>query len=391
MDKLKANHILHCHPIIETDIIKAENTTLFTKDGKRIIDFEAGIWCTALGHCNPRINAVMIKQLQNIMHLHSKLTSSIADSLAVKLLDLFNFQDGKAVFLSSGSEAVELAIRLSKLVSNKNKILTFSNSYLSAYSNTSFPRNSSLWFEIDFLQCNNCSKKECTTECSVLKNIDFHNISTFVLEPGSACGRVLFPPSKLVNFLAQNIKKHEGTIVINEVTTGFGRTGKWFGFNHYDIEPDIVALGKCLGNGYPISSVVMNKDLADKVEMKNFVYAQSHQNDPLGCTIANEVIDIFKENNMIERSKNTGDFFINQLKEIQNSTPIVKDVRGRGLMLAMELNIENATEIIFEKMLEKGYFIGTTPPGNVLRFYPAITISKEDILNMCKTLKDILN
>lgn len=390
MSKVKLEHILHCHPIIKTDIIRGENTNLFDREGNRIIDFEAGIWCTALGHSNSRINSVMIQQLEKIMHVHYKLTCDIADILAVNLLEILNFQDGKAVFLSSGSEAVELSMKISKMFSKGSKILTFSASYLSAYSSTSFPRDNNIWTQIDFLKCTNCTKKECTNQCSILKDIDFSDISTFILEPGNSGGRVLLPPYKLVKFLSNEVKKHGGSVVANEVTTGFGRTGEWFGFNHYNIEPDIVALGKSLGNGYPISAVVMRKGIADQIEKLNFGYAQSHQNDPLGCTVANEVINIIKENKLIDRSKNIGKFFLNQLMEIQNSCIIIKDVRGRGLMLAIELSIKEATELICEKMLEKGFFIGTTPAGNVLRFYPALTISKNDILSMCEALKCIL-
>jgi acetylornithine/succinyldiaminopimelate/putrescine aminotransferase len=103
MNKLK--HILQCHPITKTDIISGDNTNLYSKEGKKIIDFEAGIWCTALGHSNSRINAVIVEQINKIMNMHYKLTSDITEVSAVNLLELVHFKDGKAVFLSSGSEA----------------------------------------------------------------------------------------------------------------------------------------------------------------------------------------------------------------------------------------------------------------------------------------------
>lgn len=389
MDVFKLNHVLHCHPIIKTDIVRAQNTNLFDKEGKKIIDFEAGIWCTALGHSNERINTVMINQIKNIMHSHNKLTSDVSETLAINLIKLLGFESGKTVFLSSGSEAVQLSLRLANLVSNRNKILCFSNSYLSAYSNTSIPRDKNLWAQLDFCQCSNCPNEECISDCNILKNIAFNEISAFVLEPAT-CGRVLFPDYKLVKFLADNVKKNGGIIIVNEVTTGFGRTGEWFGYNHYDVNPDIVAMGKALGNGYPISAVVMQGEIAYEVERKNFIYAQSHQNDPLGCVVANEVINIFEEDDMIARSKYIGDFFMSKLKEIKNLSSIVKDIRGRGLMLAIELTIPKITEIICEKMLERGYFIGTTPSYDVLRFYPALTISEDEIMSMCKSLSDVL-
>lgn len=390
MTQVKLEHILQCHPIIKTDIIRGKNTTLFSKNNEKVIDFEAGIWCTALGHSNSRINSIIVDQIEKIMHSHYKLTCDIADVLAVKLLKLLQFRDGKAVFLSSGSEAVELSMRIAKMVSKGNRILTFSSSYLSAYSSTSFPRDNNIWTQIDFLKCCNCPNEKCTNQCKVLKDIDFKNISTFILEPGNSGGRVLLPPYKLVRFLSNKVKNYGGLVVANEVTTGFGRTGKWFGFNHYDLEPDIATLGKCLGNGYPISAVVMRKEIANRVEEKNFHYAQSHQNDPLGCKIAHEVIRIIQEDNLIARSKNIGEFFLNQLMKLQSSCGIINEVRGRGLMLAIELYLEDSTELICEKMLKRGFFIGTTPASNVLRFYPALTISKIDILNMCIALEHVL-
>lgn len=388
MSNNKLDHILPCHPIMKADITKAENTCLYDAEGKKYIDFEAGTWCMALGHSNPRINKIMTEQINKVVHLHHKLTSNIAETLAANLLGLLNFKNGKAVFLSSGSEAVELSIRLARLVSSKTKVLTFSNSYLSALSSNPTLRDKDRWCEVDFLKCGGCPDMDCSG-CPNLKHIDFNDIAAFIFEP-AICGKVIFPPYKLVKFLEREVRRHGGILAANEVTTGFGRTGKWFGHNHYDYEPDIVAMGKSLGNGYPISAVAVNNAVAGQVEKRNFVYAQSHQNDPLGCTIANEVLNIFKEDDMVSRSKQIGEFFMSRLLDIQQDCTCIKEVRGRGPMLAVELSIENATEMIAEKMLEKGYFLGTVPQANVLRFSPALTIPEHDITSMCICLKAVL-
>ncbi|MBA1336837.1 MAG: hypothetical protein HPY66_3273 [Firmicutes bacterium] len=391
MNDAKLKHILNLHPVVHTEITRAENTALFTADGRKMVDFEAGIWCTALGHTNARINAVIEGQISRIMHTSFRFTGNIAETCAANLLQVLDLNNGKAVFLSSGSEAVELSLRIARMISDKRYVLSFSNSYLSAYSSFSSPRDKRLWMEIDFEKCSSCKNKECFGKCNALEGIDFGEISAFVLEPGSTSGRVLFPPYKLVSFLAGEVRKNGGSVVINEVTTGFGRTGKWFGHNHYDLKPDIAALGKALGNGYPVSAVAVSGDIANRLEEKNLRYVQSHQNDPLGCSIANEVINILRDENLIERSESVGLFFMDRLKEIRDSCPIVKGVRGRGLMLAVELNIRDATEIVFEKMLQHGYLIGTTPAWNVLRFYPALTIAEDDIVKMCSSLKKVLN
>lgn len=386
MNNSSLDHILNCHPIVKTDIVYGSNTTLQDVAGKSITDFEAGIWCTALGYNHPRIQAVMLAQINKIIHLHNKLTSQSAEILAKRLVELFDFESGKAVFLCSGSEAVQLAIRLAKVSSKKGKLLTFSTAYLSAYG---LQKDNDWWVEIDYLNCSSC-EAACNKSCPVFKNIQFEDISTLVLEPAT-CGRVLFPPAKLVRFLTNEIKVRGGIIVANEVTTGLGRTGMWFGYNHFNIEADIIALGKGLGNGYPISAVVMNKEIADAVEENKFVYVQSHQNDPLGCTIAAEVLDVLQQEALISRSKSLGDNFLSQLKTSLGAHPLVKDIRGRGLMIAIELNKPNITDNIFHRMLDKGYFIGTTDAWNILRFFPALTIHEDSISQMIKELNQILN
>lgn len=384
MKELK--HLLNCHPVLKTDIVKAENTLLIDRKNNVIVDFEAGSWCTALGHCHPRINKVMITQINIVTHLNYLLTSDHPKKLAGDLLDLVEFKSGKAIFLSSGSEAVLLAIRLAKLISRKGRILSFSTAYLSAFD---LHRHDNCWVEVDFRNCQSCHFDQCTSKCPYLIEIDFSSITTFIFEPAFN-GGVSFPPKKLVTFIVNKIMENNGVIIANEVTTGFGRTGKWFGYEHYDLKPNIITLGKALGNGYPISGVLLDKKVSEQIKMKNFLYVQSHQNDPLGCVVAYEVIEILEDENFINRSKIVGDFFLEELRKIQRESTLVNDVRGRGLMIALELNRSNITENIAKEMLQLGYFIGTTPRLNIIRFFPALTISKVDIKNMCDCLLKVI-
>ena len=381
-------HILRCHGILDIDIIEAKQAVLITNTNKKIIDFESGIWCTALGHNNDLINKAITSQLRKVSHLNTRLVSPLAEELAHKLIDLTEFNNGKATFLSSGSEAVEMAITLAKLVSNKSKLLSFSNSYLSAYSHMSMPRSTETFTEIDFAQCNSCTNQHKCHECVLLQHLNFNEIAAFVFEPGNTSGKVLLPNNKLVMYLASEVQKHNGLVVVNEVTTGFGRTGKWFGYQHYNISPNIIAMGKALGNGYPISAVVMDHSTALGVENKGYLYAQSHQNDPLGCRIGCEVIDQLTTNNLIQKSKELGDYFIKSLLAINSEQ--IKGVRGRGLMLALELNRPNLANTMYDKLLSRGFLVGYHPIENILRFYPTLLISKQQINSLCNEIAHVL-
>jgi acetylornithine aminotransferase len=381
------NHILRCHEIVKTDFVRGENCYLYDSQGERYVDFESGIWSTALGHNHPRINQVIRAQIEKVVHLGTRYPNVLAEEAAINILDIVGIDGGKCVFLSSGSEAVEFAVQTARRTTKKPLFLTFPNSYLAAYGSAG-RKSTDEWCLFDWSICVDPDPGEC------LKGIPFDSIGAFVFEPGgSGSGFVRFPPKQLVQDIAQRIKQEDGLIVANEVTTGMGRTGKWFGFQHYDIQPDIVAIGKGLGNGYPVSAVAMRCDIAEGLEDSGFHYAQSHQNDPLGCAVVKEVIATLGEENLIKRGNTVGTFFLQGLKQLEEKHSVVKEARGRGMLLGLELcpHERLSVQSAYRRLLEYGFLVGYYPAGNVLRFDPALTIDKDDITHFLESLDRILN
>lgn len=380
------NHILKCHDIIKTNFVRGENCYLYDDQGKRYIDFESGIWCAALGHSHPRINQVMQAQIEKVIHLGTRYPNALAEEAAIDILDIVGIDNGKCVFLSSGSEAVEFGVQTARRITGKNLLLTFQNSHLAAYGSAG-RKSTDEWQLFDWSVCAHQDPCEC------LKRIPFESIGAFVFEPGgSGSGFVKFPPKQLVQDIAQRVKQEDGLIVANEITSGMGRTGRWFGFQHYDIGPDIVSLGKGLGNGYPVSAVAMKQNIAEKLENSGFRYAQSHQNDPLGCSVAREVIAILREENWVDRGNAVGTYFLEGLKRLEEKYDVVKQVRGRGMLLALEFHPHERISATwaYHALLEKGFLVGYYPAGNVLRFDPSLTIEKKDIAHLLECLDDIL-
>lgn len=374
-------HLLACHPTTNKTIVKALGTRLFDRTGKSYVDFEAGSWAVPLGHSHRRITEKLRKEAGELVHLHYSLANLHSERLAEILLNLLKMNNGKGIFLSSGSEAVLLAIRLATFgCKGKNDILTFSTSYLSAYN----IRRQEGWIYLDYSSCLNC-RNECCDNCPLVNEINFQKIGLFIFEPVSGSS-VTSPPQKLVTYIANEMNKRGGVIIVNEVTTGLGRTGKWFGYEHFGITPSIVVLGKGLGNGYPISGVLISDTVSRAIEAANFVYVQSHQNDPLGCAVATEVITILKDEMLIERAEKVGLFFQGELEKLEG----IKSIRRRGLMIAVELIGVTKCEHIASNLLDKGYFVGTTPSLNLLRFYPPLTISEQEILGLCHSLNETL-
>lgn len=185
------------------------------------------------------------------------------------------------------------------------------------------------------------------------------------------------------------IKKHNGLLMSNEVTTGFGRTGKWFGFQHYDYQSDIVSLGKALGNGYPISGVVISSDVSELFRLDPFRYAQSHQNDPLGCAVGLEVIKEIEAQDLIHKAAKKGEHFRNKLINLKTKyVDKILEIRARGLMIAIELNTPDTAELLYHQLIEHGYLVGLKE--KTIRFMPPLVIELQQIDNLIVAIDKII-
>ena len=379
-------HILRCHDIVKTDFVRGENCTLYDAHGRAYTDLESGIWCTVLGHGHPRINARMKAQIDQIAHLGTRYTSHLAEEAAVEVLETIGYDDGACTLLSSGSEAVEFGIQAARRLTNRPRLLTFAESYLGAYgSGGRKPEDE--WIIVDW------HDRERADLLDTLEGVPWDEVGGFVFEPGgSGSAHVKFPPSELVDAIMERVRANAGLVVVNEVTTGMGRTGEWFGFHHYDLRPDVVAIGKGLGNGYPVSAVGMTRSLVDALESDGLHYAQSHQNDPLGCAVALEVIAELGEGDWIARGREMGAFFLKGLRDLQAGHPVVKDVRGRGMLLGLELHSDGGLSAmeLYGRLLDQGFLVGYYAAGNLIRLDPALTIDKRDIERFLAALDRLL-
>ncbi len=383
------DNILDCtgHKLKIPNIVKSDGIYLFDADEKRYMDLESGVWCTALGHKNQRINKAIKDQVEKIMHVGFCYSSEIVDKAAKSLLTIANFNDGKCVFLSSGSETIEFLRQISKTLAAKEyKTLTLHDAYLGSYSSTM--NRGENWHSFNWEKCAICPGRDsCDSSCEALQHIP-HDISEFIFEPGSASGFVRFPPRGLIQNIVTIVRKNNGKVIANEVTTGIGRTGKWFGYQHYDIEPDMIAIGKGIGNGYPVSAALVNQETANELQQSTFGYMQGHQNDPLGAAVVREVIQTIIDENLIDNAQKNGEIFFAQLKALVDGKNIT-GIRGRGLMFAIDLASEVITGEIYDDLIERGYIVCNR--GSFLRIDPPLTISNSQFSEFVDALASIVS
>ena len=381
------------HDVFPRDIVRAENCHLYDADGTRYVDMEAGVWCTSIGHGNPRVLRALTDQLARIAHTGFSYSSAVVDEAAREILALLGFEDGRCVFLCSGSEAVEYGVRVAQSVLERPLLLTMTDSYFGAYGLASL-RRADEWFGFDWTACAACPLASgCDAGCERWDAIPHDRIGGFLFEPGSSSGLVRFPPAKLIDAIVALVRRNGGLVLVNEVTTGVGRTGEWFGYQHYGIAPDFVALGKGIGNGYPVSVAAFSRDMYGRLGDSPLKYSQSHQNDPLGAAVAREVVRTILDEDLVERGREIATALIAGLEGIRDRTGRIREIRSRGLMVALELEDDPLTTHTIRthrELMLRGYFVGRRVGAPVLRLDPSLTIDQEDIGGFLRTLEDVL-
>jgi len=376
---------LDCYQeIFNASIAECCNCYVVDNNGKRYTDFESGVWCASLGHGNKDVNQAIINQLNKVSHAGVRYTTEIVDEAAEMVLDLLGFDDGKCVFLSSGSEAVEFSVQAVRKITTRPYFLCLKNSFLSSYG-TSADKNSDSWISVDLSECGDDVD-------AFIEDIPFDQIGAFVFEAGCVLRAESSHSKELIKSIGCKVKQNGGIIIINEVTAGIGRTGKWFGFEHFEITPDIVVCGKGIGNGYPVSVIAISKNIAGQIEQSGLKYCQSHQNDPLGCAVIKEVIYTIKRQDLIRKSAEIGVILECALKSLSDRHSCIKAVRGTGLMFVLEFNqVENFDlEKVHKKLFDAGFIVGIKLADNLFIIFPPMTIEQDMIECMVNALDEIL-
>jgi len=380
-------HVYCCtgHELKIPNIVDSRGVYLFDDRGKRFMDLESGVWCISVGHKNERVSKAVIKQMDSLMHAGFCYSNQILEEASKSILNVANLAGGKCVFLCSGSEAIEISRQISKHLTGKKKSMTLHDSYLGSYS--SVTDRTKGWYVFNWEQCGSCGKNEtCDPGCKALKDIP-QDISEFVFEPGSSSGFVRFPPKGLIQNIVEIVRNSGGKIITNEVTTGVGRTGRWFGHQHYDIDPDLIAIGKGIGNGYPVSVAAINKNTVDELEKAPFKYAQSHQNDPLGAAVVLEVVREIEGNGLIAKAAQNGALFLPRLESLVNNESVF-DVRGRGMMFAVDLANKDVAEEIYSDLIDRGYILGNR--GTAFRIDPPLILTEADFSEFMDAFEDVI-
>lgn len=393
-------------------IIKAGKGS-FVEDfnGQKYLDMMSGQFCLALGHCNPVFNKLIIKQLSKIIHTNTLTLTEEILMASKKLAELTNYRLSKTLFLSTGAEAVEAALRYAKIFTKKEGIVAVDSGYhgltlatqsISMGGKYAMPKvpSSVIIPTPDFIHnknkhqnINDFVKKIIAKSYNILKKYK-GKIAAFIIEPVISVGGMIFPPKKYFNDLLSIVKEHKALLIFDECQTSFGRTGTWFGYQNYDIIPDILVFSKIAGLGLPVSGIILKEEIAKEIEGKS-VHFSSHQNDPLSGAIVSFVVEYIKKNNLLKKIKQKGDYLLKKLTKLSRKEKFIQNPRGLGLMLGFDLPPEifkngmiNPGQELINILEKKGIMIQVIRQGKTVRILPNFLISYEEIDFFIKKLEE---
>ncbi|NLI69663.1 MAG: aspartate aminotransferase family protein [Firmicutes bacterium] len=410
--------------VLSTVWEESKGATVKDPDGNIFIDLTAGIAVNNVGHCHPRVVETIRRECGRLMHNPDATTAHRAQ-LGKKLREIAPGElKGKArvAYGLSGSSAVEIATKFARGVTGKSHIIAFHGAYHGVMGSTlgyttsqQFranyrPLNPFVYHVGPYAYCYRCPWKmeypQCDLECaryvehlllSPSTGIDIESVAAMVVEPIQGEGGYVPPPDGFVNAL-KNICEKAGIFYIDdEVQAGMGRTGKMFAIDHYGITPDFITLGKALGGDLPFSAVIMREEIAENLGPMSHILTAA--GNATSCAVACTNLDLLQDG-IVDRAEKLGHYTLAMLKEMMNEIEIIGDVRGKGMMIAIELvrNRDTREPLDYGEILQllwalrdRGVlFLPCGQYSNVFRMMPPLVITRELIDKALEIIREVL-
>jgi acetylornithine/LysW-gamma-L-lysine aminotransferase len=363
-------------------LVKGLGAKVWDSEGREYIDCGCGYGVAFLGHCHPKIVEAIKKQCEKLITCHGSFYNDAREECLSRLKKIKPEGTDKVFLSNSGAEAIEAAIKLVRKYTKKRGIISMINGFhgktmgaLSLTWNSKYREPFLPLLEgVKFAPFGNIEK---------LKSLIDENTAAIFIEPIQGEGGINIPPRDYLKEVREICDEKDIILVLDEVQTGFGRTGRMWAHEHFGIKPDILCAGKAIGGGLPIGVTFAREDIMDS--LKRGEHSSTFGGNPLTCAACKAAIDVILEENLIENAKIMGDLFLNGFSKIESK--LIREIRGLGLMMAIEMRIEVRDIII--KALEKGVIV-LESGKNIVRLLPPLIIRKEEVEKVVSVLKEVI-
>ena len=382
--ELYSKYVIANYKRLPRVIVKGEGCYLYDAEGNKILDMFPGWAVSGIGHCHPKVVDAIRKQAGELLHIDNTFYSEQQGQLA-KLISERGF-GGKCFFCNSGAEANEGALKLARLATaeGKYKFITAEGSFhgrtFATVTATAQPK-----YHEGFLPLLPGFVYVPYNDISALEKAFTDEVCAVMIEPIQGEGGINVATKEYVEAIRQLCDEKGAVMIFDEVQTGMGRTGKWFAYQYNDVEPDIITMAKALGGGVAIGAMMAKEELAAKLVPGK--HASTFGGNCIACAAGIAVVEAIEEDNLIENAVKMGEYAKQKLEQLGEKYDIIKEVRGKGLMIGVQLSSPGAA--IVDKCLARGLRINCTN-NTVLRFMPAMIVTKEQIDEAISILDSVM-
>lgn len=374
-------NLFDVYPLYNVTPVQAKGIVVTDDKGQEYLDYYGGHAVISIGHSHPHYVKRLKEQLDKIGFYSNAVQNPLQVELATKLGHLSGCEDYNLFLCNSGAEANENALKLASFHTGKTRVIAFKNGF--------HGRTSAAVAATDNEKINAPLNKQQKVTILPLNDIDAFkqeitngDICAVILEPIQGVGGLDEPTSAFFQEIAALAAENDVLLIADEVQSGFGRSGKFFGFQHHNIQPDIISIAKGMGNGFPVGGILIHEKIKASYGLLGTTFGGNH----LACAATLAVLEVLEQDNLIENAAQLGVYFNEKAAEI----PRVKKTKGRGLMLGLEFDFEVA-ELRKKLIFNQHLFTGGAKDKKVLRILPALNITKAHIDTFFTALKAELN
>ena len=367
------------YPLFDLEIVAGKGCYTYDTQGTEYLDLYGGHAVISIGHSHPCYVKRITEQAQKLVFYSNSVINSLQQQLADKLGALSGYDDYALFLINSGAEANENALKLASFHTGKKKVIAFAHSFhgrtSAAVKVTDNPRivapiNDT--FEVAFLPLNDMARVE--------QEMAAGDVCAVIIEGIQGVGGIQVPDAQFLRDLREACTRHGVVLIVDEVQSGYGRTGKFFAHQHAGIRPDLITMAKGMGNGFPIGGVLISPQFTPVYGMLGTTFGGNH----LACAAACAVLDVMRDEHLVDNAARVGQYLIDRLREI----PQIKEVRGKGLMIGLEFD-QPVKELRHKLLFEQHVFTGASGT-NVIRLLPPLSLSQEQADCFIGKLKNML-
>ena len=370
-------NLFNVYPLYEMTPSYAKMCYVYDKNGNKYLDLYGGHAVISIGHSHPTYVKELSNQLSKIGYYSNYIINDLQAEVAEQIINQSKCKNYNLFMCNSGAEANENALQTASFHTNKSRVIAFKNSFhgrsnaaLGVTDNLKIKSKLNKLIDVTFLDFND--------KQGLLNEISKNDVSAVIFESIQGVGGLDEPETEFVKFMSEVCKNYKICLIVDEVQSGFGRTGDFFAYQKYDIKPDIICMAKGMGNGFPVGGVLIKNHIKSEFGMLGTTFGGNH----LACTAVLAVLKTIKEEGLLKNSKELENYFREKMSKIDS----IKKIKGRGLMLGLEFEFEAAglrKKLIFKHKI----FTGGSANKNLLRILPPLNIKKKHIDILYNALK----